>query len=280
MYSPGPSQWAFDGDCRWLWLDSLFCFCPLVQDHTYDVGVPSDTLLPLPRLLLLQWANVGAAGSAHLLGRAYLAHGHQIPARQRMNRYFQFPPHPPHRTFISSWQLFTFSQFQFFFSPLFFAWQEIVEDERSDKEETESEDEGADRELREKSKNGHMQNGHAALNNNHNKRDWLDCERWRRGWRRALTCSLCLKAKEQKRGIMKVAAHRNTHTHTYNLFFWWPGSLTCLISLLCGGRLRWRTTMILLHLLLFSLTKILCCWPSCLMLNLPACRFCVLLEVF
>ena len=119
MYSPGPSQWAFDGDCRWLWLDSLFCLCPLVQDHTYDVGVPSDTLLPLPRLLLLQWANVGAAGSAHLLGRAYLAHGHQIPARQRMNRYFQFPPHPPHRTFISSWQLFTFSQFQFFF-PLFF----------------------------------------------------------------------------------------------------------------------------------------------------------------
>uniref|UniRef100_A0A671UKI3 Ceramide synthase 2a n=1 Tax=Sparus aurata TaxID=8175 RepID=A0A671UKI3_SPAAU len=48
---------------------------------------------------------------------------------------------------------------------------EIVEDERSDKEETESEDEGADRELREKSKNGHMQNGHAALNNNHSKRD-------------------------------------------------------------------------------------------------------------
>ena len=94
-----------------------------------------------------------------------------------------------------------------------FAWQEIVEDERSDKEETESEDEGADRDLREKSKNGHMQNGHAALNNNHRKRDWLDCER-RRGWRRALTSSLRLKAKEQERGILKVAAHTNTHTHT------------------------------------------------------------------
>lgn len=88
VYSPGPSQWAFDGDCRWLWLDSLFCLCPLVQDHTYDVGVPPDPLPPIPRLLLLQRANVCAAGSAHLLGRAHLAHGHQIPARQRMNCRF------------------------------------------------------------------------------------------------------------------------------------------------------------------------------------------------
>lgn len=26
--SPGCSQWAFECDCRWLWLDSLFCLCP------------------------------------------------------------------------------------------------------------------------------------------------------------------------------------------------------------------------------------------------------------
>uniref|UniRef100_A0A665WVE8 Ceramide synthase 2-like n=1 Tax=Echeneis naucrates TaxID=173247 RepID=A0A665WVE8_ECHNA len=47
---------------------------------------------------------------------------------------------------------------------------DIVEDERSDKEETESEDEDNDHERREKSKNGHMQNGHTPLNNNHRKR--------------------------------------------------------------------------------------------------------------
>lgn len=125
---------------------------------------------------------------------------------------------PIHHTKHSS-QADNFSHFlNFCFFPSF-AWQEIVEDERSDKEETESEDEGADRELREKSKNGHMQNGHAALNNNHSKRDWLDCERWRRGWQRALTCSLHLKAKEQERGILKVAAHTNTHTHLYIIPF-------------------------------------------------------------
>lgn len=89
VYSPGPSQWAFDGDCRWLWLDSLFCLCPLVQDHTHDVGVPPDPLPPLLRLLLFQRANVCAADSAHLLGRAHLAHGRQIPARQRKNCHFQ-----------------------------------------------------------------------------------------------------------------------------------------------------------------------------------------------
>uniref|UniRef100_A0A672G5I9 Ceramide synthase 2-like n=1 Tax=Salarias fasciatus TaxID=181472 RepID=A0A672G5I9_SALFA len=48
---------------------------------------------------------------------------------------------------------------------------DIVEDERSDKEETESEDEDEDHEPREKSKNGHVQNGHAFLNNNHSKMD-------------------------------------------------------------------------------------------------------------
>ncbi|KAM4630879.1 ceramide synthase 2a [Polymixia lowei] len=45
----------------------------------------------------------------------------------------------------------------------------IVEDERSDKEETESENEGDDNERIEKSKNGHVQNGHTPLNNNHSK---------------------------------------------------------------------------------------------------------------
>lgn len=48
---------------------------------------------------------------------------------------------------------------------------DIVEDERSDKEETESEDEDNDRERREKSKNGHVQNGHTPLNNNRSKTD-------------------------------------------------------------------------------------------------------------
>lgn len=53
----------------------------------------------------------------------------------------------------------------------FFARQHIVEDERSDKEETDSEDEGTDHEQREKSLNGHVQNGHTVLNNNHSKKD-------------------------------------------------------------------------------------------------------------
>ncbi|TMS18247.1 Ceramide synthase 2 [Larimichthys crocea] len=48
---------------------------------------------------------------------------------------------------------------------------DIVEDERSDKEETESEDEDDEHEQREKSKNGHVQNGHTVLNNNHRKTD-------------------------------------------------------------------------------------------------------------
>lgn len=46
---------------------------------------------------------------------------------------------------------------------------DIVEDERSDKEETESDEEND--ENREKSKNGHMQNGYTPLNNNHRKAD-------------------------------------------------------------------------------------------------------------
>lgn len=55
---------------------------------------------------------------------------------------------------------------------LCFFLQDIVEDERSDKEETESdEDEDVDHELRKKRANGHMRNGHTPLNNNHSKRD-------------------------------------------------------------------------------------------------------------
>uniref|UniRef100_A0A7N8YF15 Ceramide synthase 2a n=1 Tax=Mastacembelus armatus TaxID=205130 RepID=A0A7N8YF15_9TELE len=49
---------------------------------------------------------------------------------------------------------------------------DIVEDERSDKEETESEDEDDSRERREKSIiNGHVLNGHTPLNSKHWKRD-------------------------------------------------------------------------------------------------------------
>lgn len=49
----------------------------------------------------------------------------------------------------------------------------IVEDERSDREETDSEDETGDGDYEEKEKtlNGHVQNGHAPLNNNHRKTD-------------------------------------------------------------------------------------------------------------
>ncbi|XP_061598202.1 ceramide synthase 2a isoform X2 [Cololabis saira] len=48
---------------------------------------------------------------------------------------------------------------------------DIVEDERSDKEETESDDEDESHMHKEKSKNGHVQNGHTVLNNNHSKMD-------------------------------------------------------------------------------------------------------------
>lgn len=162
VYCPGPPQWAFDCDCRWLWLDSLFCLCPLVQDHIHDMGVPPDPLPPLLRLLLLQWANVCAAGAARLLGRPHLAHGHQIPAGQCTNHHF-WMFHCFHLTSNGPIFIFLFIFFKF--------WQDIVEDERSDKEETESEDEDDEHEQREKSKNGHVQNGHTVLNNNHRKTD-------------------------------------------------------------------------------------------------------------
>ncbi len=90
VYSPGCPSMGFWWCCWGLWLDSLFCLCPLVQDHSYDVCLPSDPLPHLPRLLLLQRINVCAADSAHLLGWAHLAHGHQIPPRQRKNSHVYF----------------------------------------------------------------------------------------------------------------------------------------------------------------------------------------------
>lgn len=120
-----------------------------------------------------------------------------------------------------------------------FTWQDIVEDERSDKEETESEDEDDDHQRREKSKNGHVQNGHTPLNSNHRKRDWLDRELEMKPcavWRRALTCGHQLKAKEQKYGMFRVAAtHIKKHTYISIHFFLTPRSLMWIISLLCGS---------------------------------------------
>lgn len=57
-------------------------FCPLIQDHTYDVCVPAVSLPALLRFLLLQRVDVRAADPARLLGRAHPAHGCQIPAGQ------------------------------------------------------------------------------------------------------------------------------------------------------------------------------------------------------
>lgn len=45
--------------------------------------------------------------------------------------------------------------------------QNIVEDERSDREETDTED---DEEEQEDRKNGPVQNGHSPLNNNHHRK--------------------------------------------------------------------------------------------------------------
>ena len=75
-------QWSVRSDCRLLSVNPLFCLWLLVQDHTYDVRVPADSLFPLFGLLLLQRADVCAADSAHFLGRAHRAHGCQILARK------------------------------------------------------------------------------------------------------------------------------------------------------------------------------------------------------
>ena len=53
-----------------------------------------------------------------------------------------------------------------------FVHQNIVEDERSDKEETDDSEDGDEEEEKErKTKNGPVQNGHLPLNNNHRKVD-------------------------------------------------------------------------------------------------------------
>lgn len=90
----------------------------------------------------------------------------------------------------------------------FFSWQDIVQDERSDKEETESDDENED--LREKSKNGHMQNGHIPFNNNHRKRNWLDFDRLCDDGRYGVATNL--KANCVARAEGQQAAHANIHT--------------------------------------------------------------------
>lgn len=87
-------------------------------------------------------------------------------------------------------------------------WQDIVQDERSDKEETESDDDGE--ELREKSKNGHMQNGHTPFNNNHRKRKWLDFDRLCDDGRDGVTTKLIAKYVARAEG--QQAAHANIHT--------------------------------------------------------------------
>lgn len=108
--------------------------------------------------------------------------------------------------FLSPWNLYLenspCANCVFFF---FFSWQDIVQDERSDKEETESDDEGED--LREKSKNGHMQNGHTPFNNNHKKRNWLDFDQRRDDGRYGAPSDLTWRAEGQQ------AAHANIHIH-------------------------------------------------------------------
>lgn len=56
-------------------------------------------------------------------------------------------------------------------SNFFVILQNIVEDERSDREETDSEDEEeTEKEKRAPMKNGPVQNGHSPLNNNHHRK--------------------------------------------------------------------------------------------------------------
>lgn len=84
-----------------------------MQDHPHNNGVPTEPLLDLHWLLLLQRADVHPAGPAHLLGGAHRAHGHQVPARQRRGRWFYFsfclPPPQPTRALGSfcrtSWRM-------------------------------------------------------------------------------------------------------------------------------------------------------------------------------
>jgi len=105
-----------------------------------------------------------------------------------------------------------------------FTTQDIVEDERSDREETESEDEDVGREQRGKFQNGHVQNGHTLLNNNHSKVDWLDWESWRWGCvRRDDGPSHVALTWKPKNGSVacwerqRAATRTHTHTHFFTL---------------------------------------------------------------
>lgn len=138
-----------------------------MQDHTHNNGVPAEPLPDLLRLLLLQRAHVHPAAPAHLLGGAHRAHGHQVPARQRRGRrFFSLPNRLSVRASVLPQPTTTLGCL------IFLCLQDIVEDERSDKEETESdEDEGGDGKRKTKPANGHVRNGHTPLNNNHSKKD-------------------------------------------------------------------------------------------------------------
>lgn len=220
VYSPGPSQWAFDGDCRWLWLDSVL---PLSSSSRiiHTTWIYPRTIYP-PFLgfyffnglmFLLQALHIFWAGLILRMVIKFLPGNVWTAA-------FNFPSIRPTTLSPRNQQLCTFDGC-FAFLVWHFTWQDIVEDERSDKEETETDEDGGDnRERMEKCKNGHVQNGHTPpLNNNHSKRDWMDCKSWR--WScvgsddRPLTCGPHLKAKERSVACWEdqQAAHANIHTH-------------------------------------------------------------------
>lgn len=133
---------------------------------------------------------------------------------------------------------------------LMFEWclfprQDIVEDERSDKEETESDEDANDepralKSTSKKSKNGHVRNGHTHLNNNHSKADWKDCKRWRwlwEEWRPAFTW----KPKSELREVAD-RTHKNTHIFIHNLPL--KCRQTCVDNFTrLWRRQRWRTTV-------------------------------------
>lgn len=61
-------------------LPSALC---LLKDHLLHVGLPSDHLRTLLRLLLFQRPPDDAAVSSHLLGRPHHSHGSSLPHQQR-----------------------------------------------------------------------------------------------------------------------------------------------------------------------------------------------------
>lgn len=193
-------------ECRWLWLDSLFCLCPLCR-IIHTTWVYPLTLYPPffgfyffnGLLLVLLALHIFWAG---LILRMVVKF---LPGNVRVAAFNPVTVSPQTAT----------AQKQLLF---FLTWQDIVEDERSDKEETESEDEGNDRERREKSKNGHVQNGHTPLNNNRSKTDWLDSESWRWGSVRSeygpSHAAVTWKPKNGSVACRKRQQAAHTHLHT------------------------------------------------------------------